>query len=97
MQTGSPELVKIVSKYLYLFLQIPLPSPLMSCADYYLRLTGTEAHTDSTQITHAVSAPARSGQRTVELSSVGLRTAEGTHHAVTVSQSVRERWGLVHD
>ena len=97
MHTGSPELVKIVSKYLYLFLQIPLPSPLMSCADYYLRLTGTEAHTDSTQITHAVSAPARSGQRTVELSSVGLRTAEGTHHAVTVSQSVRERWGLVYE
>ena len=66
MQTGSPELVKIVSKYLYLFLQIPLPSPLMSCADYYLRLTGTEAHTDSTQITHAVSA--RPGQASGQLS-----------------------------
>ena len=84
MHTGSTELVKIVSKYLYLFLQIPLPSPqyrrssrlwvvLIITSDW---LTLTLLH--STQITHAdLGSPARSGQRTVQLVSGQQREDTG--------------------
>ena len=84
MHTGSTELVKIVSKYWYLFLQIPLPSPqyrrssrlwvvLIITSDW---LTLTLLH--STQITHAdLGSPARSGQRTVQLVSGQQREDTG--------------------
>ena len=76
------ELVKIVSKYLYLFLQIPLPSPLYRRSSriwVVLIITSdwlTRLH--CTQITHADwGSPARSGQRTVQLVSGQQREDTG--------------------
>ena len=78
----APELVKIVSKYSYLFLQIPLPSPggrqqhqVIITSDWLTVLIL------SPQYSHHTCRRGRGPVRPAD-SSVGLRTPEGRHTRV---------------
>ena len=93
MHTGSTELVKIVSKYWYLFLQIPLPSPqYRRSSRSLLPQTGSHSHCCTLLRSHMQTWGPRPGQASGQFSwspdSRGKTRARSHYTVPGCSQSV---------